>query len=152
VRESLTELIPWMPWAHQSYAETDAAAWVKTASDAGATGAMYDFAIVDPDGRYAGACGINHINRFDGVANVGYWVRSSRVGRGIATAAVRLLVPWAFANTSLNRLEIVIAVGNERSLRVAERAGAHRDAVLRKRIVLQGVPRAAVLYSIVRPD
>lgn len=151
-QESMAELIPWMSWAYANYSEADAAAWVKTTRVARASGEMYDFAILDEDGRYAGGCGVNHIDRVDAVANLGYWIRSSRVGRGIVTAAVRQLVPWAFANTPLNRLEIVVAVGNERSQRVAERVGAHRDAVLRKRILLHGVSHDAVLYSLLRPD
>jgi RimJ/RimL family protein N-acetyltransferase len=151
-QESMAELSPWMPWAHENYSETDAAAWVQATREARASGEMYDFAIVDAGGRYAGGCGINHINRPDAVANLGYWVRTSRAGCGIVTAAVRLLVPWTFANTPLNRLEIVVAVGNERSHRVATRVGAQRDAVLRKRILLRGIAHDAVLYSIVRPD
>jgi ribosomal-protein-serine acetyltransferase len=152
VRESFAELSPWMPWCHEQYSVSDAASWVQTAKAARESGAMYDFAIVDPGGRYAGACGINRINRFDGVGNIGYWVRTSCVGRGFVSAAVRHLIPWAFANIPLNRLEIVVAVGNERSHRVAERVGAHRDAVLRKRLMLKGVPQDAVLYSVIRPD
>ena len=87
-----------------------------------------------------------------GVANLGYWVRSSLAGRGIAAAAVRKLAPWAFEHTAVNRLEIVAAVANVRSQRVAEKVGAHRDAVLRKRALLRGAPTDAVLFSILRPD
>lgn len=113
---------------------------------------MYDFAIIDDTGRYAGGCGINQISRINGVANLGYWVRSSAAGRGIAPAAVLQLIPWVFSNTPLHRLEIVAAVNNTRSQRVAEKVGAHRDAVLKKRTLVHGKPSDAVLYSVVRPD
>jgi len=104
------------------------------------TGTMYDFAIVS-NGRFAGGCGINHINAQDRVANLGYWIRTSCTGQGIATSAVKLLVAWAFANTGLNRIEIVVAVDNHRSQRVAERVGAHQDAILPMRTMAQP-PRA----------
>jgi len=55
-------------------------------------------------------------------------------------------------NTNLNRLEIVAAVANPRSQRVAEKVGAQRDAVLRKRTLAAGIPSDALLYSIIRPD
>ncbi|HEY2406099.1 MAG TPA: GNAT family protein [Polyangiaceae bacterium] len=152
VRESLADLFPWMPWAHANYAESDAAAWVRATLDAHQTGAMYDFAIVDSTGRYAGGCGINQINQANGLANLGYWVRSSAAGRGIAPAAVLELVPWVFQNTTLHRLEIVAAIDNHRSQRVAEKAGAQRDAVLKKRLRIDGQPSDAILYSILRPD
>jgi ribosomal-protein-serine acetyltransferase len=151
-RESVAEVLPWMAWCHAGYSNAEAAGWVRAAREACITGSSYDFAIIDSSGRYAGGCGINQISRQTGVANLGYWVRSSAAGRGIAPAAVLLLVPWVFDNTPLNRLEIVAAVGNLRSQRVAEKVGAHRDAVLRKRTIVSGLPADAVLYSILRPD
>jgi len=151
-RESVAEVWPWMQWCHAQYSTAEALAWIRATHDGRATGASYDFAIVDANGLYAGGCGVNQINRVTGVANLGYWVRSSLAGRGIAPAAVLELVPWVFQNTPLHRLEIVAAVANRRSQRVAEKAGAHRDAVLRKRTLVNGLPADAVLYSILRPD
>jgi RimJ/RimL family protein N-acetyltransferase len=150
-RESVTDMWRWMPWCHDGYGEVEAAAWIRTSREAHEGRLYFNFAILD-SGRFAGGCGINHIDGLNGVANVGYWVRSSATGRGIAPWAVRQLVDWTFANTRLNRLEIVAALDNVRSQRVAEKAGAHRDAVLRKRTVVAGVSVDAVLYSIVRPD
>lgn len=151
-RESLSDVSPWMPWCHAEYSEAEAAAWIAATLDGHQSGAMYEFAIVDEAGRYAGGCGINQISRLAGVANLGYWVRSSAAGRGVATAAVLELIPWVFLNTPLHRLEIVAAVGNVRSQRVAEKVGAHRDAVLRKRTLVGGLPADAVLFSVLRPD
>jgi ribosomal-protein-serine acetyltransferase len=152
VRESLVELTEWMPWAHAEYMLADATAWITTAQNGHADGSIYDFAIVGGDGRYLGGCGLNQISRFNAVANLGYWVRATAMGRGVAVKAVKLLSDWAFRNTDLNRLEILAAVKNVRSQRVAEKAGAERDGVLRKRLMLHGRTTDAVLYSIVRGD
>jgi len=151
VLESMAELSSWMPWCHPEYSLSDAAKWIQVTREGHASGAMYDFAILSDD-QYCGGCGINHIDRLDGVANLGYWVRSSATGRGVAPAAVTRLVEWTFGTTSLNRLEVVVAVGNSRSQRVAEKAGATRDAVLKKRIIVQGKPSDAILYSFVRSE
>jgi len=151
-RESVADVWPWMPWCHANYSEADAAAWIRATIIGHENGTSFDFAIIDAAGHYAGGCGINQMNQFTGVANLGYWVRSSSAGQGLAPAAVRLLVPWVFQNTGLHRLEIVAGIGNVRSQRVAEKAGAHRDAVLKKRTLVNGHPTDAVLYSILRPD
>ncbi|HET6282772.1 MAG TPA: GNAT family protein [Polyangia bacterium] len=150
-RESTADVLPWMPWCHAEYSAADALRWIRATRDGHSTETMHEFAIADSTGQYAGGCGINQISLVTGVANLGYWVRSSLAGRGIAPAAVLELVPWAFQHTPLHRLEIVAAVANHRSQRVAEKAGAHRDAVLRKRIIVNGAPSDAVLYSILRP-
>ena len=77
------------------------------------------------------------------------WIRATIAGR--APAAVLAVAEWTFANTHLNRLEIVVAVGNTRSQRVAQKVGACREAVLRQRIMVGGIPSDAVMYSLVRP-
>jgi ribosomal-protein-serine acetyltransferase len=151
-RESFPDVSPWMPWCHADYSASDAAAWVGATLAAHRDGTGHEFAIVDEDDRYAGGCGISQVNRYSGVANLGYWVRSSATGRGIASAAVMQLIPWVFRNTALHRLDIVVATANVRSQRVAEKIGAARDAVLRKRTLVNGRPADAILYSVLRPD
>jgi RimJ/RimL family protein N-acetyltransferase len=83
-------------------------------------------------------------------ANLGYWVRSSATGQGVAPVAVRLLANWAFRETEILRLEILAAVGNRRSQRVALKAGAVREGVLRDRLFLRDEPQDAIVFSIVR--
>jgi len=58
---------------------------------------------------------------------------------------------WAFASTELVRLEILVAISNLPSQRVAEKAGAVREGVLRRRLLLHGVSHDAVMFSLTRP-
>jgi RimJ/RimL family protein N-acetyltransferase len=64
-------------------------------------------------------------------------------------AAQRQVAEFAFANTDPVRLEILCAVGNDPSQRVAERAGAVREGVLRHRLLLHGQPVDAFMYGLV---
>ncbi|HEX5098896.1 MAG TPA: GNAT family N-acetyltransferase [Polyangiaceae bacterium] len=152
VRESAAELEPWMPWAKPDYTLADAEAWLSGVEAGRAAGTVYEFAIVDDAGTFLGAAGINQGRLAEGVANLGYWVRSPEAGRGIAPRAVRLVVDWVFEHTALNRLEVLAAVANLRSRRVAVKSGAAFEAVLRKRFILGGVPVDVALYAFVRPD
>ena len=149
VRESADELRPWMPWARADYGVDEALAWIDRTTDERERGAAYEFLVTGDDGRILGACGLNRVNREDRLANLGYWIRTSAAGRGLAPEAVRSLTAWGFANTELRRLEIVVAVDNLRSQRVAEKVGAVREGVLKWRLWLYEVPHDAVLYSIV---
>jgi RimJ/RimL family protein N-acetyltransferase len=72
------------------------------------------------------------------MANLGYWVRTSETGRGIASKATRLVAQFGFAELGLQRIEILAAVGNVASQRVAEKAGAVRECVARKRLLING--------------
>jgi ribosomal-protein-serine acetyltransferase len=150
VRESLAELIPWMPWCHPDYSMQEARSWLRIQVQAFNERKWFEFAIVDSNGRYVGQCGLNQFDEQNRRCNLGYWVRSSASRRGVATHAVRLLRDWAFEHTNLARIEIVVAVGNHASVRVAEKAGAVREGVFRHRLFLHGAPIDAVMFSFVR--
>lgn len=149
-RESVGEVFQWLPWCHAQYSLAEAVEWIRSRAPLAAEGAEYTFAVVGTDGRFLGGCGLNQINRIHRFANLGYWVRSSATRHGVATEAVRQVADFAFGNTELVRLEILCAVGNGPSQRVAERAGAVREGVLRHRLLLHGQPVDAVMYSLVR--
>jgi ribosomal-protein-serine acetyltransferase len=151
-RESLTELQPWMPWCHPEYSLQEARSWLNLQIAAFHRETAFEFAIVSADGKYLGGCGLNQIDQANNRANLGYWVRSSATGRGVATAAVQLLRQWGFEQTELLRLELVIAVGNLASHRVAEKAGGFREGTLRNRLLLHGRPHDATMYSFIRTE
>ena len=150
-RESVPEVFTWLPWCHPSYSLAEAAEWASSRARLAAEGREFSFAIVEADGRFLGGCGVNQINWLHKFGNLGYWVRTSATGRGVASEAVRQMATFAFANTDLMRLEIVCAVENRRSQRVAERAGATREGVLRNRLRLHDRSVDAVMYSLIRP-
>jgi len=54
-------------------------------------------------------------------------------------------------DAALVRLEVVVSVENAASLRVAEKAGAIREGVLRSRLLLHGRMHDAVMLAFVRP-
>jgi len=150
VLESLDDLWPWMAWAHPGYTWEEARAWLELQVPAFDARTEFQFAIVSPDGEYLGACGLNHLDTLNRRANLGYWVRSRAARTGIATRAVGLLQEWAFTYTNLVRLEILAAVGNAASRRVAVKSGALEEGVLRDRLLLNDCLHDAAMYSIVR--
>ncbi len=152
-RESITEMSPWMPWCHADYSIEESRAWIESRAEAWAKGTDYDFAITDAkDGSFLGGCGLNHIDYKNPIANLGYWVRTSRTRRGVASSAARLLARFGFGKLKLNRIEIVIAVGNKASQRVAEKIGAKREGILRNRLVVRDRVYDAVMFSLIPED
>jgi ribosomal-protein-serine acetyltransferase len=150
VRDPLADLTPWMTWAIEDYEESDALRFIERVRVDRGEERAHEFLVVGPAGELLGVCGLNRIDAPNRTANLGYWIRSSAAGQGIAPRAVRMLADWAFANTDLARLEILAAVENQRSIRVAEKAGAVREGVLESRLWLHDTPHAAALLSIVK--
>ncbi len=150
VMESLPELMPWMPWTHQGYDLSETRGWLKQRASEWKDIASFDFAITsEEDGAFLGGCGLNNIRQGDRVANLGYWVRTSRSAAGVAPAATHLLARWGFSVVKVKRIEILIAEENSKSLRVAEKVGAMREGVLRNRLFLDGRPQNAVMFSLI---
>jgi RimJ/RimL family protein N-acetyltransferase len=82
----------------------------------------------------------------------GYWVGKDARGRGVATRALRLLTRWAAEEHGLARLQLIVEPENVASIRVAEKAGFTREALLRSYIELRGARRDVYLYALIRED
>ena len=141
VRNSFVELDPWMPWASADYGPDDAMFWITNTEET-------SFVVLDEEGSFVGTCGLNGFDQMNKRANLGYWVRTSHVGRGIATAAATLVAQHGLTELGLQRLEVVMSVENGASRRVAERIGAVHEGVLHKRLSLKGVSHDAHSFSI----
>ena len=85
------------------------------------------------------ACGGVGVHPGEGVerhsAELGYWLGRAYWGEGIATAAVRALVPHALRELRLYRLQARVFADNPASMRVLERCGFVHEAVLRRLVV-----------------
>jgi RimJ/RimL family protein N-acetyltransferase len=153
VRESIAELAAWMAWCSEGYSRADAATHVRSRTDAWKNDSEYSFAVFDvATNEFLGSLGLNYMRREYQMVNLGYWIRTSHTKRGTATRATRLGARFALENLGLRRVEIIAAVGNLPSQRVAEKAGAQREGVLRKRLIVNGVQTDAVMYSLVAED
>jgi ribosomal-protein-serine acetyltransferase len=153
VRESVPEVSRWLPWCHAAYSRDEAARWVTSRPAAWANGTEYSFAIVDGSGRrFLGGCGLNQINLQHRFANLGYWVRSSAAGQGIASAATLLVARFGFVELGLVRVEIVVDVDNTVSRRVAQKVKAAREGIERQRLVTGGHVSDAVMFSLLPED
>ena len=65
-------------------------------------------------------------------AEIGYDLVPERWGRGIMTEALEAMVSYCTKVIGVERLEALVLLDNERSARLLERAGFHREGVLRE--------------------
>jgi [ribosomal protein S5]-alanine N-acetyltransferase len=75
-----------------------------------------------------------------------YWLVPEARGRGLAAAAVRLMMASVVAAAGLRSVVLDIEAGNVASERLAERLGAERRAPTRVEIDRTGVERTLVVY------
>lgn len=83
-------------------------------------------------------------------AELGYWVGRAYWGEGIATAAVRALVPHALRELKLYRLQARVFSDNPASMKVLERCGFVREAILHRLVVKHDRLLDMHVYAITR--
>ena len=153
VAESIPELSEWMPWCNQNYTANESLAWVISREKAWKEKVEYSFAVEHKNSKkFLGAVGLNHIDQYYRIANLGYWMRTSETSKGYTSEAALLLAQFGFQKLNLNRIEIVIAVENIKSQKVAEKVHALKECVARNRIIINDKPVDAFVYSLLRDD
>ena len=114
-------------------------------------GRMLDLVIADDmDDHYMGEVVL--LPRDSLTFELAYIVAPDARGRGLATAAVRLMSAWAVRHLIAQRIQVRVDPDNEASLAVAEKAGFRREGVLRSAIVVRGSRSDAVMLSFLPGD
>ena len=151
-RESIDTVGRWMPWCVADYSAATALDWFALCTTGLAANTACDIGVFSEDGALLGGVGLNQFNRLHNVANLGYWVRASRQRRGVCLRAAQALAMHGFMALGFNRIEIVIAEGNEPSNAVARKLGAVFEGHARNRLLIWGVAVTASVYSLVATD
>lgn len=147
------EFTRWMPWCHENYELAETEAFIEICEQNRELGKEYNYAVFDAaDDEFAGLVSLNLFDASHKSFNLGYWIRTSRMKRGLAAEATRLLAECAFRELELNRIEIVAAVENAASRKTAEKAGARFEGIARRRLVIGGRVHDAAVFSFTADD
>jgi [ribosomal protein S5]-alanine N-acetyltransferase len=152
-REFLTE---WEPTRDESFFTPAGQARELALDDAAwRTSTAFPFAILDAGerDRLIGRVALANVVR--GVwqnATLGYWVSADAGSRGHATAAVRLVLAFAFEVAGLHRVQPAIMPRNARSRRVVEKCGFRHEGVALRYLKINGVWEDHDLFAMTSED
>jgi len=153
VRESVDSVGRWLPWCRADYGRDAADAWIAHCRAGWQAGHHFAFAMRGAhDGALLGGVGLNQFEPTHRRANLGYWVRQDRQRQGAATAAARQVARFGFEQLGLIRIEIVALPDNAASRATALRIGARFESIARHRLLVEGQPRDAAVYGLLRSD
>ncbi len=136
----------------EKFDEDDARIWLALQPGRLRAGDGVAFAITEPpDDRPLGAIGVRILHG-RGIAEIGYHMAADARGRGLATAALRLLSRWALDTLPVVRLQLTTHQDNPASQRVAQKAGYTREALLRAWADQRGTRVDLVMWSLLPGD
>jgi [ribosomal protein S5]-alanine N-acetyltransferase len=84
--------------------------------------------------------------------SLGYWMGAGFAGRGHMTAAVRAVLPFAFATLRLHRVEAACIPANVASIRLLEKTGFRREGVARQYLCIDGAWQDHLLFARLKDD
>ncbi len=157
VRESLADLGVYMPWAQTAPSLAQSSAdcrrmQAKFLLREDLAMLMFERRADGGEGAFIGGAGLHRISWIVRRFELGYWCRSSRQGRGYVTEAARAMTRFAFEQLKARRVEVRMDDTNERSWKVAQRAGFTFEGVLRSDALNPlGAARDTRLYALVGP-
>ena len=106
---------------------------------------------IEVEGAYAGEIGFLPLQGEHRLcAEIGYWLGEEYWGLGIATEAVRAMTEYLFVKHNLVRLHAHVFEWNSASIRVLEKCGYIREAVLRRSVIKNERIIDEMLYAFVR--
>lgn len=153
LNESYEHMFHYVPTGVSAYTENDARNWLESLIRNWQNGREYTLGIFLVDtGEFLGSICIESIDFVHRFANFGYWVKKSAIQKGIATTATKLTAKFAFDILKLARLEIFTDLNNIPAQRIAEKIGAKKEGILRKRAFHHGSRHDAVMYGLLPDD
>lgn len=152
VVSSAEHLRPWMPWLHENYSREDTQSWVELCVRDWELGRAFRYLAKSSNGSIVGTVGLDQIDSAHKICELGYWVGSSALNRGVATQACLLAAKAAFEHYGLMRIQINILTDNAPSNRVALKLGATFEGTVRNRLYHNERSRPANVYSLIPID
>lgn len=148
-------LTPWEPtWPDDDLTRSAFKYRIKRVREEIEAGSGYPFFIFrNSDDQLVGGITLGHIRRGVGQSGmIGYWSGAPYAGQGYMTEALAQIIPFAFDQLRLHRIEAACISGNTRSIRLLEKAGFQREGLLRSYLKINGFWQDHLLYALIESD
>ena len=131
VRESFAELHPWMPWAEKPPTMADSVEACRSMRVKWLLREELMLVFLNKgSGELVGCGGFHHIIWSVPALETGYWCRTKFTGNGFISEALEAITSFALETWGVSRIAIACDDRNERSWRVAARAGYQLEGIL----------------------
>ena len=153
ILETLPDLCRWLPWARPGHGKLDTRRYLRGVRLGWSRRIALEFGLEERTSReLVGVTSLHRIDWSRRCAGLGYWIRRSRWGEGLAREAAEATLGHGFSRLGLHRIEIQVAVGNHASHAVAAKLGARREGLARDSEIVDGAYLDHVQYSLLSTD
>lgn len=147
-REYLGE---WLPWISSAKTLEDTKKFIQSALNQYDNGLGLELGIWYGE-KIIGAIGLHEVSKMHNKTSIGYWLSRDFQGKGIMNKSVIALINFCFEKLNINRVEIKVAVGNEKSKSIPEKLGFVKEGILREAELLDNKYVDWNFYAMLKKD
>lgn len=151
INQQRNYLAEWLPWVDKTTSEQYIRTFLRESILFNGGGQRFTTFIFYKR-QIVGSIGFVRIVKAQECGEIGYWLHRDFQGKGIMTKSCQALVNYGFQQLELQRIEIRILVGNQRSMSVPLRAGFQYEGTLRAGAKLRERFYDVKLFSVIRSD
>ena len=147
-------LAPWEPsWPPDALSRASFRARVARYADDWRTDQAYNFLIFARDEAIVGGIGLSNLRRgVSETASLGYWIGERFAQQRYMTAALPLVIDFAFERLGLHRIEAACLPSNIPSRSLLTRAGFQQEGYARGYLCIAGKWQDHLLFAMLRSD
>jgi len=147
-------LAPWEPsWPVDALSRASFRARVARYAEDWRTDQAYNLFIFTHDETLIGGVGLSSLRRgVSETANLGYWIGEPFAQQGYMTAALPLVLAFAFDRLRLHRVEAACLPNNTPSSSLLLRAGFQQEGYARQYLCIEGRWQDHLLFAMLRED
>ena len=146
-----TYLRQWLPWVDGTTSVEDTKTFIQESMQHNTSGARLTTFILLGN-EVAGSIGVVHFIKDHKKCELGYWLREDLQGQGIMTKTCARFIYYLFNTKDLNRIEILVAAGNQKSSAVPLRLGFKNEGTLRQSLLMYGQYVDVELFALLKKD
>lgn len=105
------------------------------------------------ENKFVGLIGFKGTDTENHKTEIGYWLSQYAQGKGIMIRSVLKLIEYAFDTMDMNRIQIKVAVKNDRSKQIPEKLGFYMEGIERDgELLVDNVYTDIAVYSLLKKE
>ena len=145
------KMLKWSAFASTIKTSKDADGWIKEIYFFNQGGQKFNSIIVWED-QFAGMIALHRIDKTNKRAEIGYWINHDHQGKKIISKVIYPFLAHVFKQYEINRIDLVVAVENTKSVAVANSAGFIKEGMLKEYFIINEICYDAFIYRMLRSD
>lgn len=141
----------WLPWVDETTTLEDTKTFIRESMGHNTKGTRL-IAFIMKGSELAGSIGVVQFIKDHRKCEIGYWLREDLQGQGVMSRVCSGFVNYLFKTKDLNRIEVLVAVGNQKSRAIPLRLGFEKEGILRQSLRMDGEYFDVEMFALLKKD